>query len=232
MAEITNKGLTVLLVIAMVVSIGGALVNISKIAELAKIVPISKIAGLVTTIGTVNITLQSNVQINLSTYQIEFGPGWVTPGMGDAARLNTTAGTKGKENWTNASGYVFLPNNITVENTGNRNVSVNFTSDKLAAAFIGGGAGSITDPVFQFKGKNKEFFSCNETGNLTTSWTSVITAEANVVCKCMDFVDSRDEIFVNVQVLIPSDVPVGGKNATLTFTGSDWSGTNKDCWTA
>ncbi len=226
MAEISNKTLAVLLIIAIVVSVGGAMINIAKLAELTRTVPLLSIIGMVTTVGTVNVTISSNVEINLSTYEIDFGPGYVTSGLGDAARLNTSSGWRGKENWTNASNYNFAPNNITIENTGNRNCSVNFTSNKAAAAFIGGGAGSITDPVFQYRGVNKDATTCSST-NLTSSYTDVTTSSDGLdVCKCMRYEDGNDELYFNVQVLVPQDAPVGGKNATLTFTASDWSGTS------
>ncbi len=225
MVEISNRTLAVLLVVTLVVSVGGVLINLSKLFELTRIVSFSPISGFVTTLGTVNMTLTSNVEINLSTYQIEFGPGYVAAGA-PAARLNTTDSWRGKENWTNATNYNFNPSNITIENTGNRNASVNFTSDRAAAAFIGG-----TSPVFQYKGKVKsgEGATTCSTDNITSSYTAVGTAEANGVCKCLRFEDANDELRVDVWVLVPNDAPIGQKNATLTFTASDWSGSNKIC---
>ncbi len=231
MVEISNRTLAVLLVVAMVVSVGGALINISKLTELTRIISFPPISGFVTTLGTVNMTLTSNVEINLSTYQVEFGPGYVSGGQ-DAARLNTTDSWRGKENWTNATNYNFNPSNITIENTGNRNASVNFTSDRAAAAFIGGGVGAIPDPSFQYKGTNKNSGSCStQTAgvNLTAVYTEISSSVANDVCKCMRFEDGNDEIYLDVQVIVPQDSPIGQHNATLTFSASDWSGSNKVC---
>ena len=234
MAEISNKTLAVLLIVAIVVSVGGAMVNIAKLAELTRVVPLLQITGMPTA-GTVNITISSQVSINLTQYEIDFGPGYVTAGS-DAARLNTSSGWRGKENWSNAT--TFLPSNFTIENVGNRNASLNFTSDKPAGSFIGGGAGTIPDPSFMFRGVNKDAGTCSSTGaggfNLTTAYTEVIIGDfalgwGNDLCKCMRFEDSNDELFMNAQVIIPQDAAPGGKNATLTFTATDWGVTNKVC---
>src|SRR3989338_6201464 len=105
MAEITNKTLAVLLAVAVIVSIGGAMINISQIAELTKLLPLLQITG-APTVGTVNITIQSAAAINLSTFQVDFGPGYVSTGT--AARLNTSSsGQLGRENWSNQS--LFAP---------------------------------------------------------------------------------------------------------------------------
>src|SRR3989338_8847355 len=103
MAEIANKTLAVLLAVAIVVSVGGAMINISQLTELTKLIPLLQITG-APTVGTVNLTVQSAAAINLSTFEVDFGPGYVSSGT--AARLNTSSSWQlGKENWSNQSAY-------------------------------------------------------------------------------------------------------------------------------
>src|SRR3989338_7837568 len=126
MADISNKTLAFLLVVAIVISVGGAMVNISKLAELTSVLPLLQITGFGTS-GTVNITINSTAAINLTFYQIDFGPGVV---IGSTARLNSSSGANGDENWSTDTS--FNPSDMLVENVGNQNVSLNFTSDKNA----------------------------------------------------------------------------------------------------
>ena len=233
MSEISNKTLSIMLVIAMIVSIGGAMINISQLAELTRIAPSLQITGC-PTVGTVNITVQNQAQINLSTFQVDFGPGFVQGGT--AARLNTSSGKDGKENWTNVSGNAFSPDNITLENTGNQNISVNFTSDVNGSELISRNTSTTPISEFKFRGVNKEAGACNTTTNLTTTYTNIsdpVTEDdsntvQNDVCKCMRWESANDEIYLNIHLLIPEGAPVGGKNATLTFTAT---GISKKCHT-
>ena len=231
MTEISNRTLAVLLFIAIIVSVGGAMINISQLAELTRVIPSLQITGY-PTVGTVNITVQAQAQINLSDYQVDFGPGFVL--TGGSARLNTSSsGVLGRENWSNAT--TFAPTNITLENTGNQNISLNFTSDKNGTEFISNNVTTTPLALFQFRGVNKEAGTCNSTTNLTTSYTAISDPVAaddsntvqNDLCKCMRFEAANDEIYMNVQVLIPETAPTGAKNATLTFTATGFS---KSCW--
>ena len=212
MADISNKTLAFLLVVAIVISVGGAMINISKLAELTSVLPLLQITGFGTS-GTVNITINSTAAINLTFYQIDFGPGTV---IGATARLNSSSSTLGAENWSAAA--AFNPGDMLVENVGNQNVSLNFTSDKNATGFIGGTSGG--GPRYQFKAANKtgETNACT-TANLTIAYTDVnISAEKeNDVCKCFRFEAVNDEINISAQVFIPDNTQTGAKNSTWTF---------------
>src|SRR3989344_7670936 len=101
MVDISNKTLAFLLVVAIVISVGGAMINISKLAELTTIIPLFEITGLPTA-GTANITINSTAAINLTFYQIDFGPGVV---IGATARLNSSSGANGDENWSTDTSF-------------------------------------------------------------------------------------------------------------------------------
>src|SRR3989338_4497832 len=130
--EISNKALAILLVLAIVVSIGGAVINIAKMSEFSGIIPTIKgITGMGTT-GTVNVSLQATTNLNVTQTFTDFGVGYVTTNT-FGARVNSTGN---KTNWTVIG--VFNPLNLQLENIGNVNLSVSVSADKSAANYLGG----------------------------------------------------------------------------------------------
>ena len=210
--EISNKALAILLVLAIVVSVGGAVINIAKLSEFAGVIPTIKgITGMGTT-GTVNVSLQATTNLNVTQTFIDFGVGYVTTNM-FGARLNSTGN---RTNWTVVGNYD--PLNVQIENIGNVNLSVSITADKSAATYLGG-----TSPVFQFAAavKTPDVASCVSGANLQSTLTNVplSTTTANV-CSNLGFVAASNELNVSIELLIPYDAPVGNKTVTLTFNST------------
>lgn len=214
--EISNKLLATLLVVAIVVSVGGAMINMAKLSELARVVPlVSRLTGAAYSAGTVNISVIEQAEVNISTYEVNFGAGFVTES--DSARLGSNGTVT---NWSAAG----TSSGLVIENTGNVNVTLNMTSDVAAAAFLGG-----TGPTFKYNTTSDEAYAChwNATsgiGNLSGASYSEVTTATQKVCDCFRDEAANDQISMNFEVVIPTDSAPGAKNATLTFSASSVAG--------
>jgi hypothetical protein len=209
--EISNKALAILLVLAIVVSIGGAVVNMAKLSEFSVIIPTIKgITGMGTT-GTVNVSLQATTNLNVTQTFVDFGVGYVTTNM-FGARVNSTGN---RTNWTVVG--TFTPLNLQLENIGNVNLSVSVSSDKSATTYLGG-----TNPVFQFAATTKtpDVAACVSGYNLQSTLTDVTLTTTKNVCSNLGFVAESNELNVSIELIIPYDAPVGNKTVTLTFNST------------
>jgi hypothetical protein len=209
--EISNKALAILLVLAIVVSIGGAVVNMAKLSEFSGIIPTIKgITGMGTT-GTVNVSLQATTNLNVTQTFVDFGVGYVTTNM-FGARVNSTGN---RTNWTVVG--TFTPLNLQLENIGNVNLSVSVSSDKSATTYLGG-----TNPVFQFAATTKtpDVAACVSGYNLQSTLTDVTLTTTKNVCSNLGFVAESNELNVSIELIIPYDAPVGNKTVTLTFNST------------
>lgn len=210
--EISNKALAILLVLAIVVSIGGAVINIAKMSEFSGIIPTIKgITGMGTT-GTVNVSLQATTNLNVTQTFTDFGVGYVTTNT-FGARVNSTGN---KTNWTVIG--VFDPLNLQLENIGNVNLSVSVSADKSALTYLGG-----TSPIFQFAATTKtpDVSACVVGYNLQSTLTNVpLSATTANVCSNLGFVAASNELNVSIELIIPYDAPVGNKTVTLTFNST------------
>lgn len=165
-----------------------------------------EITGRATTTDTaiVNITVSSNAAIRFNVDLIEYGEGYVNTSTG--ALLDTEAGTVVNGTWTPIS------QSFELENIGNENVSLGLKSDKDAETFIG-----VSSATFKYKVSDIEASSC--VGNAATTWTEFTTSD---VTACPSYLpdDGADEIYVHVQLYIPSETSQGTKTATITATGT------------
>ena len=204
--DISNKFLAFLLVIAIGITIVGVGYSVNKLNK------IGLITGFATTdTGFVNITLGVNVSITATTNTVNFGSGFLNP-IYDWVVLTTEDGTTVPTNWSNTTVYDATP--LVIENDGNVNLTLNFSSDKDADAFIGGDG-----PYFKYASANKEAGACGSglidayvdvTGGATTQW----------ICTNMGSSTGLDEVYVNISLKIPTGVSSGAKAATLSFTAA------------
>ena len=90
--------------------------------------------------GTVNVTIESSANINMSTSLINFGSGLVNSTYHSSATLEsnqTTAAPYGNWSWS--------VSNFSIENVGNVNVSLALKTNSDAATYLGG-----TSPSYQY----------------------------------------------------------------------------------
>src|SRR3989339_318374 len=114
----------------------------------------------------------------------------------------TTDGLNSGQGWNNVTDALIL------ENIGNVNVSINLSSDKAAATFIGG-----TSPTFEWKVSSNETNACKDGTNIT-AYTTVTTAE-QLACTNFGWADTTDKLEIDIAVGIGSGA-AGEKTATIT----------------
>ncbi|MBU1203551.1 MAG: hypothetical protein KKG60_00605, partial [Nanoarchaeota archaeon] len=182
--------------------------------ELGKVLGIPVISGF-GTLGEVNVTISSQISLNLTYPDINFGTGYVTAGSHDYACLNSEDGTA--TGWS--AGSVEAAG-IVVENIGNTDINVTFNMAQNVTSWVGG-----TNPRFEFKSSDNESNSCN---NEVTAWTAVDqTTTGNIttnnlnasICGNLTARSPADSINFNVNLTIPSDA-YGTKGVLFTFEAS------------
>jgi hypothetical protein len=211
MADLSNKALSLLLLVAMVISVGGTLLTLSKLNEPAA-------AGMVTSTPTAqsNFTITSNVSIIFAVNTTNFGAGYIASGIGvfcNVSTLNAASVECLGGGWN-------IGSNLTIENNGNTNMNVSLNISKNASTFIGTGAN------FSIMTYQNETSSCT---TLNTTWStalvdvndSITTNYGAHICTNLNFLDSQDSIKIAVALKIPSNVSVGTHTVLLTASGSD-----------
>ena len=167
-----------------------------------------KVTGyvVVTDTAVVNVTVTTSAAINFTTDFINFGTGTV-----NATKVGATVNTEGSV--LNGTGFTVVSAPLVLQNIGNVNVSLNLSSSKSAATFIGG-----TNPSFKVKVTDKS----GETGacitNGAVAYTELSTTNISA-CGVFEFIDSRDEIDVDVQLFIPYNTE-GAMTTIITATGT------------
>jgi hypothetical protein len=166
----------------------------------------AKITGHVTDTATVNVTIDSTAAINFTVDSLNFGSGGVTTGKPYATINSEGTVTDGSWSPTNQ--------NLTLENIGNRNVTLYLSAGMTAAAYLGG-----KDPLYQFKFNNAEAGSCVN-ASATNVWINTSTGEGVYLCSNFLAEESKDSINIGVQLVIPSDSMTGLRSDTWTATAT------------
>ncbi|MBS3090346.1 hypothetical protein J4433_01095 [Candidatus Pacearchaeota archaeon] len=215
MTEISNRTLAALLVVAIVISIGGAILTVTQVTNLVNIIPaLSGITGLGST-GRVNVSVLSLAQFTVAQPNaVDFGVGYVV--AQNFAVLNSSNSTPAA--WT-VSGTTWAAKDLSLENTGSVYLNISVESGSTAATMIGGGAGAIPDPAIKFAPYNNESGSCASAGGSIAALTSFAAASTKYkVCENFSYQASENSLNVTIELLIPGDVATGNKTAQLTFT--------------
>ena len=176
--------------------------------------------------GMVNVTIAIVSSINLIDAQIDFGS--CSPNATYGANVSSNDSSEwGAPGVCSAATYS-APDNITIQNDGNKDVNVNVSTNVVASTFIAG-----TDPGFYFITRNaSDRPGCsNYTGEPTPSdfdgtqgmqWTWKSLASPNteyLACDNLTYQDENDQFSLFVLLDLPPDTPIlTGRNATLTFT--------------
>lgn len=209
MAEISNNFLAVLLVIAIMIAIVGAWTSIDKVERLAGLTGFG-------TQGYVNLTIANMTNLNVTATSCDFGTGAV-----NAASTYAILASNGTVlNW-NSTG---TSTNMSIKNDGNQNVSVNVTSDKTLAQFLGGGSwteyrmfGGVKEPGACING-TIIFATC---GTAWPCWPGTnMSTTSTLLCNNLSAAESTDEMYVGCYLVISDNTPAGTKNALWTFTAT------------
>ena len=194
MDEISNKTLAILLIGAIVISLGGTLISLNRLARI-------RIPGITGFYGAaeealVQLDIESSVEVNFTTDTINWGTGYVGAGY-DFCVLNSYDGSIG----ANCTSFTSQTAGLILENIGNQNVTLNISMEKNAANFIGTGA------VCKWNVSESESGSAPGLEPTPGDWQTCATT-GTVVCNSTGDgflkADASDTLHFDVLVEIPS----------------------------
>ncbi len=220
MADISNKFLVFLLVIAILVTIIGVYYSIDRINRF------SAITGYGTTpTGTGNVTfgVGNITAINITQPTCDFKTGYVTPPYAYAILHPGASGSGSpgpycddtsdtKANWTNTTGP-YDPDCIAIRNDGTTCMKVNVSSGLDASGFIGG-----TNPEYKVWSENKETDACTS-DLISFANREEMDTTNKTICSLFRYEIDNDEMYAGCYLKVPDDATVGSHTDTWTFYG-------------
>jgi len=237
--EETNKSLALLLVAAIIVSLGGTIVSLNKLGQLQLATVTGRVADTGTGYVQLNVTSQTTITFQQTT--IDFGNGYVNASCNNCT-MYTNSSTSG-ENYSNIACCLGNWYPLTVssdtglyfQNEGNTDLTVNLNVSADADTFIGGSGPSpefqfIIKPDFEARAatasgetapNDDTATSCADNWKYDDVWTAVNVSNP-VVCASTGFKSnsSQDETVIDFRVLIPRTASAASKTATVTLTGT------------
>jgi|GEM_PF-1650029 len=207
--DFKSKGLAVLVALAIVISVAGTLITLNSVSH--------GITGYATDseTGTAQFTVSALTQITLSDSTTNFG----TCNINSANMTTYDSGSANGNSIETTDGAAAcsgtFPDNMTLQNSGNKYVNLTIKSNLSALNFID--APSNLGSFF-FNGSNKESSACITgvgSGNFTAANTNY------TLCSNFSPVNTADEMFIRYRVILPPDTSEGTKTALITITGED-----------
>lgn len=217
MADLSNNSLALILVVSVAVFLIGVYVSVSHSDD-------NYLTGYAvsTKTGQAQLTVTSVTELTNQMTSMNWGSGYINQSYD-----NCTIDSENNVG-VGCSQFSAVSTGFLLENTGNTNVSVNYSSNKDAASFIGG-----TGPEFKIKispnsvesqsgeSSNADSAASCENGWSPSSYTEVTTG-GSFLCGSIStypfsFEAHRDAAVVDVKLVIPEDAAIEAKTATLTF---------------
>ena len=157
--------------------------------------------------ATVNVTVTTVSAINFTDNNINFGNGTVDSGKDYAVlESNGTSAVDGSWDWGS-------PDNISMENVGNQNLTLNFSFADDADSLVGG---TSSNNEYSFMLSSEEAASaCTEDGITKNQWYPANTS-GKWICSNYNIDDAADELTFDIRVKIPSDSRVNNLGSTIT----------------
>lgn len=215
MADLSNKALALLLLVAIVVSVGGTAFTLQRMGQLQGVTGMATSSPIT---GKTNFSIDSSLSIRFVNSLVLFGSGYVNGSMTSCSMGTNNTPPLGTRGCINFNTTVHT-SNLTIENDGNvlANVSLNFTRN--ATTFIGG-----TSPSFKYEVGNNESSSCTTLRNAST-FKEVSDIEVNGtnarICDGLNFDDESDRLHIGFWLVIPEDASVGSHEVTVTAIACD-----------
>lgn len=209
MADISNKTLAALMVVAIVISFIG-MIGALKFEG----IQLQRITGAVTTTGTAKINITAIQELNVTDTSVDFGTGrlnasivWCefqSNGTTTSACRHATAGAT-------VDGETFdgldTVDGFTIQNSGNTAINVSINSS-TAATFIGGGG------EYNFQPEDGGGSCDGKWGGFNNTWTAFSAATQEDICGSLDQSETFD---VDIQLNVTETSTTGERSATVTF---------------
>ena len=151
--------------------------------------------------GYVNVTVYTQISINVSTDTIDWGSGSVDIGQQNATLYTKGASTGAVErgNWSEGANT----KGIVIENLGSVNASLTLQGAHDAYGLFG--SASNTNEQYLWNVSNKEVDSCYGGEETMDQWRNANVTAAGIVCSQFGFNDDYDEIYLDVWLTVPYD---------------------------
>lgn len=225
-----NKYLTIALVAAICVSLGGTFLTLNKLSEVQQL----RITGYATSAqgtGEIEILQTQSIIINATNNTIDFGICTADTVNVDPYNLTSNSAAP-TASWGNCTTQVpAFPAFIEVINDGNQDINLTVQSSLVASQFIGGTAG-VGGPQFGFITFNETGATgdggCNtrKDGGPTTTESVIGTwaqFNGNHQQACYNFTYNtqfRTTLRLYLYAQIPTNPLPGTRTATITFTAN------------
>ncbi|MBT7903016.1 hypothetical protein HN587_04060 [Candidatus Woesearchaeota archaeon] len=211
MEEVSNKTLAILLVAAIVVSLGGVVLSMNK---LGKVTVVTGFAS-----GT-NTTQDGEVTLNITAYSsfefidsaIAFGSATLN-GSDDSTYYECWSGNGTETNDALFPDLVCPTDAVQIHNDGSFDLSINFTSSLVSTSFICDQCNDVA-PSFKYASNLAGGSYVNECADGDIPTYAEITGSSQVVCTDLDVAEDTS---VSSYVKIPKGANKGGQTATWTF---------------
>jgi hypothetical protein len=217
--EMSNKSLALLLVIALVISLGGTLISLTKISEIRQVKPLPQkiVTGLTTGAGKVEVTLGSLTACNVDT-NVSFGTGMPTGTLILSTADDTGANASGFNNCSDSTPSPCY-RGMQINNTGNSYIVVNFSSDKNASGLLGDSS-PLTG--FTYDIRNGTFKTTLAVGCIAVLGTSgSINLNTNyTVCGNLSYITGADTVSIGYNITINETTPKSSKQANIIISCS------------
>ena len=225
MEDVSNKTIVALLAIALVITVVGTVVSVSKLGGLGG--KYSVLSGAATTgSGTTSVTLAGTAAFVLDDAACNYGSGYVTEGSAQAL-LDCSVAVTSWVNWTNTTAPT-MPDFMLLNNTGTTPLKVNISSGNMLHAeawLCEASSCTSTSAKLEVKAANKETSSCTSSGSIQSAYTNLLTSTTNVstvqLCSEWDYNSPSDTLDVYFQATVPNDAGTGAHNVRVDFTACD-----------
>lgn len=237
MEEISNRTLAVLLVAAIIISLGGTILSLNRIMPQRQFGEMSEVTGRAESgEGYVNLSIAGGISITTAdNNRINFGA--CTPLGGGFITITSEANAS---NCVEGDVGATASKNITVRNNGNVFVNVTMVSTDEGEAQAGTG-GFLVAPSsdtsyiafkpmptwaagYGFGCQNNTILGYNSTitdGHGWGGYQNITAGTKYVVCGNLSYLTNANSFGIAIMIGIPQDVSTGHSNLTLQFLGSN-----------
>ena len=207
---VSNKTLALFIILTVVVSLGGTLLSLSKLEELSQIkliAPTRKVTG--NALGEVQLIISSNMSCTIDS-NVSFGSsGKPAVPITISTNKDNTGIPSNFSDCTSVAGCMGLM----INNSGNVDIVVNFSSSADGAALVAGAASDFQYAVYNGTTTTTEP-GCR--GGLPTAWANVPLTTATSICTNLTAETTNNMMTMEFNVTIGPDTPPGAKTATIT----------------
>ena len=227
MGEVSNKTILALLVVALVVTVVGTLVSVSKLGALGGTYSVlTGMQGSGSDTGTTAIEVAGSADLIVIDKVVNFSSGYVDTTSPCTSGDSWYASDGEAANcWLTAAGSAApaITDYQVVENNGTTIINVSIKMTESAEAFMCEGSCASSTAAVYFKPMVNETGSCSSgiVGQDAYAQLASDSAAVGEVLLCTDLLsaDDNDDIRIAFNLSIPSDIPYGPHETTITYTG-------------